>query len=367
MVFGREHTTAYTGGKTVDVIVRIGASSWNGITAMGLYEKLPEGWTLEALQLLGGVPPSIAPETGTGGVLQFIWIVPPRTPVAMRYTVRVPSRDSGVRTLSGQVEYRLGGGKLTSNVALTQIDGVADELPVLRLLGAAAITVPQYATFEDPGAVATDKEDGDLSNRIQVAGRVDTSKPNTYTLTYGVMDRAGNRAEPVSRSVTVTKATASGGKDEPTPTPRPVTGTPKTEGKLLATAKKDDEGKAQLDNGLPDTDAPNLYEGGPLFSVPLIGGTGTAADTTDKDIDSPSADTRASQPPTDIDSSAHFARSNSRRGAFTHSGDMPASATLAPGGSAHSQHFAFAVVLGTLVLVGAGWWTAARPGRRRKQ
>lgn len=51
---------------------------------------------------------------------------------------------------------------------------------------------------------ATDYVDGDLTDRIEVAGdKVDTSKPGVYHVTYHVADAAGNEAEEASRIVVV--------------------------------------------------------------------------------------------------------------------------------------------------------------------
>ncbi|MFR2301555.1 MAG: immunoglobulin-like domain-containing protein, partial [Clostridium paraputrificum] len=44
------------------------------------------------------------------------------------------------------------------------------------------------------GITATDKEDGDLTNKIIVSGSVDTTKAGTYTITYAVTDSKGGSA-----------------------------------------------------------------------------------------------------------------------------------------------------------------------------
>lgn len=52
---------------------------------------------------------------------------------------------------------------------------------------------------------AADKRDGDLANLVAVDGLADTSKPGSYTVTYSVSDKAGNRAE--KKAVIVVKET----------------------------------------------------------------------------------------------------------------------------------------------------------------
>ena len=54
------------------------------------------------------------------------------------------------------------------------------------------------------GATATDNEDGSLTSKIKMTGTVNTKKAGTYTITYSVSDKAGNRTE-VTRTVVVEK------------------------------------------------------------------------------------------------------------------------------------------------------------------
>ena len=76
------------------------------------------------------------------------------------------------------------------------------EKPVIKLNGSSNITIKVNEYFTDPGATATDNKDGDLTSKIVVTGKVDTSKPGTYKITYTVEDEAGNKAT-VTRTVTV--------------------------------------------------------------------------------------------------------------------------------------------------------------------
>ncbi|MEV4808500.1 LamG-like jellyroll fold domain-containing protein [Micromonospora avicenniae] len=74
------------------------------------------------------------------------------------------------------------------------------------------LTVPASTSVEqgkafDPlaGVKAVDNTDGDVTDRIQVVGTVDTGTPGSYPLTYLVSDTNGNQAV-ANRVVTVTKA-----------------------------------------------------------------------------------------------------------------------------------------------------------------
>ncbi|HDR7389987.1 TPA: DUF5011 domain-containing protein [Bacillus toyonensis] len=68
-----------------------------------------------------------------------------------------------------------------------------NQAPMLKVPFTATLHVGD--TF-DPmaGLSATDKEDGDLTDKVTVDGKVDTTKPGTYVLTYTVKDSAGHLA-----------------------------------------------------------------------------------------------------------------------------------------------------------------------------
>lgn len=76
--------------------------------------------------------------------------------------------------------------------------------PVITLNGAATIELPQGDAWVDPGATATDTEDGDISGSIVVGGdTVDSNTLGTYTISYDVVDSDANAAVTVYRTVNV--------------------------------------------------------------------------------------------------------------------------------------------------------------------
>ncbi|NLD98417.1 MAG: DUF5011 domain-containing protein [Fibrobacter sp.] len=74
--------------------------------------------------------------------------------------------------------------------------------PVITLKGKDTIRVALNTSFTDPGATALDNYNGDLTDKITILGKVDTSKVASYTLTYSVADSSGNEAKK-SRVVSV--------------------------------------------------------------------------------------------------------------------------------------------------------------------
>lgn len=64
--------------------------------------------------------------------------------------------------------------------------------PLVSVEGDAEVTRQRRQSFYDPGAIAADNFDGDLTDQITVEGTVDTSTVGDYTLTYTVRDSSGN-------------------------------------------------------------------------------------------------------------------------------------------------------------------------------
>ena len=83
--------------------------------------------------------------------------------------------------------------------------------PVLTLLGESSVSVAARTSYIDAGATATDNVDGNISASIAVTGSVDLAIVGSYTLTYNVVDFAGNPATPVTRNVSVTPNDKTGG------------------------------------------------------------------------------------------------------------------------------------------------------------
>ena len=80
--------------------------------------------------------------------------------------------------------------------------------PLLIMLGNATESIEVHNTYNDPGVDAIDNPWGiSLNGSVQVSGSVDTAVLGTYTLTYTVMDMAGNSSS-IDRSVVVFDSTA---------------------------------------------------------------------------------------------------------------------------------------------------------------
>lgn len=72
----------------------------------------------------------------------------------------------------------------------------------INILGSHTITINKNENFLDPGYVAIDKKEGDLTKEVQITGILDTSKPGTYTRYYTVINKEGTIVE-ITRTIIV--------------------------------------------------------------------------------------------------------------------------------------------------------------------
>ncbi len=130
---------------------------------------------------------------------------------------RVDTSKAGVYKIFYVVEDSSGNRARAKRVVTVKEKRVVDTTkPEITLKGGAEIKLTLGTTFKDPGATAIDDVDGDISDKIEVSGEVDSSKEGRYKLTYRVEDSAGNEAI-ASRVVVVIKEVERGKAELPTP------------------------------------------------------------------------------------------------------------------------------------------------------
>ena len=66
--------------------------------------------------------------------------------------------------------------------------------PTITLKGDASITINAGSAYEEPGYTANDNIDGDITDKVEVSGSVNTYSAGTYKITYTVSDSHGNTA-----------------------------------------------------------------------------------------------------------------------------------------------------------------------------
>jgi hypothetical protein len=118
------------------------------------------------------------------------------------YSVRVRSTD-------------LGGNKFEKVfvVSVTDVNETPSDItpPVIELNGATSVSVAWGGSYNDSGASVSDNVDA--SRTIFGIGSVNTSKPGVYTITFDATDVAGNPANQVIRTVTVSAPSSTTGAD----------------------------------------------------------------------------------------------------------------------------------------------------------
>ncbi len=69
------------------------------------------------------------------------------------------------------------------------------EAPEIKLYGIENTKMVKNGVYEEYGASAIDKEDGDISKNIKIDNKIDNKKPGDYIVTYTVTDKDGNKAK----------------------------------------------------------------------------------------------------------------------------------------------------------------------------
>ena len=75
--------------------------------------------------------------------------------------------------------------------------------PMVALNGSKYITLLTGQTYQEPGYVAADNLDGNLTEQVKISGKVNTAQAGTYTLQYAVTDSFGNQTVAVRKIVVI--------------------------------------------------------------------------------------------------------------------------------------------------------------------
>lgn len=103
--------------------------------------------------------------------------------------------------ITDKIKYKIENGKIiykvsdsSGNIAKKEFDVTIkdDEKPTLILNGDETIYLVVGNNYEELGYVAIDNCDGNITQHVNVEGKVNTKKAGTYELTYSVKDEYGN-------------------------------------------------------------------------------------------------------------------------------------------------------------------------------
>ena len=88
--------------------------------------------------------------------------------------------------------------------AVTTLDNLPDTVsPVITLYGPTNMTLQVGLIYTDPGYLATDDVDGNITDSVIVTGIVNADTPGVYIISYDVTDSSGNAAITQTRTITV--------------------------------------------------------------------------------------------------------------------------------------------------------------------
>lgn len=183
----------YMPGATLEIAVTISGNCGESLTALGLIEEIPAGWTLVSAQGGASGEAGISPTPGASSPLEFAWFSPiPTFPHTFSYTLKVPENFAGETVISGKVLGRLTGPELRSPVVETLILEIPQdtEPPLVSFNGPSEVVLECDGVYEELGAAAVDNVDGELP--VTISGIPDTGNVGDYEVVYAATDRAGN-------------------------------------------------------------------------------------------------------------------------------------------------------------------------------
>lgn len=99
------------------------------------------------------------------------------------------------------IDYSLKIGGKTLHVR-RNVKVIDDINPVIKLKGEQIIEMSINKQYVEPGYTAIDEYDGDITNKVQITGEIDTENYGEYILTYKVTDNSNNQTE-VNRIIKV--------------------------------------------------------------------------------------------------------------------------------------------------------------------
>ncbi len=124
--------------------------------------------------------------------------IPPGTEARDYYILAVADHEEEYSEINegNNVEYK--------RITVTSNTPIDTTPPVIHLNGESTVNLKIGDRYNERGATAQDNVDGNISANIVIGGdTVDTSRADTYTVTYNVRDNAGNRARQKTRRVVV--------------------------------------------------------------------------------------------------------------------------------------------------------------------
>ncbi len=94
-----------------------------------------------------------------------------------------------------EIKYTVTDSSGNVSIKKREVNFVDDIPPVITLNGDETIYLIVGNSYTELGAKAIDEKDGDLTEKVEIGGKVDSSKVGSYTIIYKVVDSNGNEAD----------------------------------------------------------------------------------------------------------------------------------------------------------------------------
>jgi len=178
-------------------------SSCDEVYALGLQQDLPPNWQFTGIQGTGQDIPKWNTENPTaGGVVEFAWFTVPEFPIQFTYTVNVGNTTSS-QQIAGTALYRVLDGP--QETATSSGNAQVSQPPEILLLGDDLITLNCGDEFVEPGFLASDPVEGDITDTVRVVdlSGFDNTKAGDYIFEY-IATNSFNKTDTARRTVRVT-------------------------------------------------------------------------------------------------------------------------------------------------------------------
>ena len=119
-------------------------------------------------------------------------------------TGKVQTEKEQISDVEYDIIYSVSDSSGNKAVERRKVHIIDDIAPTIKLNGSTNMKVLLNDKYTEKGATATDEKDGDLTDKIEISGDVNTAKVGVYKIQYKVSDKSGNTAEK-TRTVTVYK------------------------------------------------------------------------------------------------------------------------------------------------------------------
>ena len=111
--------------------------------------------------------------------------------------IKIEGKINNSKPGNYKISYTVDNNTIYRNVIVK--DNVA---PEISLVGNDYVVVGKDTEYIDEGAKATDNIDGDITDKIEITGKVNTKELGDYTLTYQVKD-SSNNVSTITRTISV--------------------------------------------------------------------------------------------------------------------------------------------------------------------